>query len=81
MDNDRILSPSAGPSGSSSLTPIPTFQVQSLINDTPTELVVQTFDDRILVIVTQNGKVGCLVCPININIIYYLHLSNWHTGP
>ncbi|RSH91918.1 hypothetical protein EHS25_009288 [Saitozyma podzolica] len=42
-------------------SPIPSFQLRRLVCDTPTELLVQTFDDRIFVVITQNGKVGCLV--------------------
>ncbi|WVW86204.1 hypothetical protein I302_108246 [Kwoniella bestiolae CBS 10118] len=51
------------PSTSSSLPnppPIPSFQLRETICDVPTELLIQTFDDRVLVIITQNGKVGCL---------------------
>lgn len=56
----------AGPSGPSHLPaqappPIPSYTARRAINDIETELVVQTFDDRVLVIVTQSGKVGCLV--------------------
>ncbi|WVR07649.1 hypothetical protein IAU60_004691 [Kwoniella sp. DSM 27419] len=40
--------------------PIPTYQLRQAICGVETELVVQVFDDRVLVIVTQNGKVGCL---------------------
>ncbi|WWD19667.1 hypothetical protein CI109_104129 [Kwoniella shandongensis] len=40
--------------------PIPSFQLRQPICGIETELLIQTFDDRILVIVTQNGKVGCL---------------------
>jgi proteasome assembly chaperone 3 len=43
--------------------PIQSFQLRRPILGVPTELLIQTFDDRILVIITQNGKVGCLVCP------------------
>lgn len=43
-------------------SPIQSFQLRQEILGTPTELLIQTFDDRILVVVTQNGKVGCLVC-------------------
>jgi proteasome assembly chaperone 3 len=44
-------------------SPIPSFQLRrSLPNGGgEVELLIQTFDDRILVIITQNGKVGCLV--------------------
>ncbi|CAK9783296.1 hypothetical protein CC85DRAFT_299072 [Cutaneotrichosporon oleaginosum] len=39
---------------------IQTFSQRRQIGGRATELLVQTFDDRILVIVTQSGKVGCL---------------------
>jgi hypothetical protein len=42
--------------------PIQTFKLRRALGDSgETELVIQTFDDRVLVIVTQNDKVGCLV--------------------
>lgn len=41
--------------------PIDTFQLRRNIAGVDTELLVQTFDDRILVLITQNGKVGPLV--------------------
>ena len=31
------------------------------VNGVPTELLIQKYEDRILVLVTQVGKVGCLV--------------------
>ncbi|EKC99234.1 hypothetical protein A1Q2_06434 [Trichosporon asahii var. asahii CBS 8904] len=40
--------------------PIDTFQLRRNIAGVDTELLVQTFDDRILVLITQNGKVGPL---------------------
>ncbi|OWZ35736.1 hypothetical protein C356_04957 [Cryptococcus neoformans c45] len=40
--------------------PIQSYQLRQSICEVETELLIQTFDDRILVIVTQNGKVGCL---------------------
>lgn len=49
--------PQAGPSQS----PIESFQRRQTVLGVPTELLIQTFDDRILVVVTQNGKVGCVV--------------------
>ncbi|KAI9634140.1 uncharacterized protein MKK02DRAFT_28824 [Dioszegia hungarica] len=42
-------------------SPIPSFQLRrSMPSGGEVELLIQTFDDRILVIITQNGKVGCL---------------------
>ncbi|WWC91735.1 uncharacterized protein L201_006682 [Kwoniella dendrophila CBS 6074] len=41
-------------------SPIQSYQWRKSICNVDTELLIQTFDDRILVIVTQNGKVGCL---------------------
>ncbi|KAK8853250.1 hypothetical protein IAR55_003952 [Kwoniella newhampshirensis] len=40
--------------------PLPSYQLRRSVAGIETELLIQTFDDRILVIVTQNGKVGCL---------------------
>lgn len=37
------------------------LQTSVRIHDLCTELVVQPFADRILVLITQVGKVGCLV--------------------
>lgn len=45
----------------SSPSPIQSYQLRQSVCEVETELLIQTFDDRILVIVTQNGKVGCLV--------------------
>lgn len=52
----------SGPPG----PPIATFQLQRDVAGVDTELVIQAFDDRILVIVTQNGKIGCLVRPLHL---------------
>jgi proteasome assembly chaperone 3 len=41
--------------------PILSFSLRQAISGIDTSLLIQSFDDRILVIVTQNGKVGCLV--------------------
>jgi hypothetical protein len=40
---------------------VPTAQRVRLINSIQTELLVQSFKDRILVILTQLGRIGCLV--------------------
>jgi hypothetical protein len=42
-------------------SPIDTFQLRREVCGTPTELLIQTFDDRVFVVITQSGKVGCLV--------------------
>jgi hypothetical protein len=47
--------------------PIASFQLRKAIGGTETELLIQTFDDRILVLVTQTGKIGCLVREITSN--------------
>lgn len=41
--------------------PIQTYSLAKEVGGIETELVIQTFDDRIFVVVTQSGKVGCLV--------------------
>lgn len=41
--------------------PVNSFQLRRNVTGVATELLIQTFDDRILVLVTQNGKVGPLV--------------------
>ena len=46
-----------------------TSQVQKEINSVNTEILVQRFADRILVLVTQLGKVGSLVCVLSRPII------------
>jgi len=52
--------PATAPSGPPP-PPVSTYKLRRAVGGVETELVVQTFDDRVLVIVTQNGKVGCLV--------------------
>lgn len=51
------------PRAAEAQNPIQTFQLRRTVAGVETELLVQTFDDRILVLVTQNGKVGPLVRP------------------
>ena len=54
--------PSAGPSTSyPDISPIPTFQLRRAIGEIETEVLVQTYGDRVLVVVTQNGKMGVVV--------------------
>lgn len=56
---DLSAAPVATPS---SLPPVvPTYQTSGLIDGVKTELLVQDFDDQVMVIVTQVGKVGCWV--------------------
>lgn len=38
------------------------IQRASEIRGVPTNLVVHSFGDRIVIFITQLGKVGCLVC-------------------
>ncbi|WWC64544.1 uncharacterized protein I303_107154 [Kwoniella dejecticola CBS 10117] len=52
--------PTQPESSSKDIPPIDSFQLRQRICGVETELLIQTFDDRILVIITQNGKVGCL---------------------
>lgn len=40
---------------------LPTSQTSKLIDDVHTEVVLQSFADRVLVLITQLGKVGNLV--------------------
>jgi proteasome assembly chaperone 3 len=42
--------------------PLKTRQVARLLNGIHTEVLVTGFNDKILVIVTQYGKIGSLVC-------------------
>lgn len=39
-------------------------QMLRMLNGHPTEILIQTFADRVLVLVTQMGKVGTLVLPM-----------------
>ena len=41
---------------------VTTSQTSKELNGVPTETLIQVFADRILVLVTQLGKVGNLVC-------------------
>lgn len=43
------------------LSAVPTRQASSKIQDQHTQVVCQSFADRIVVLVTQVGKIGCLV--------------------
>lgn len=50
--------------------PIPTFVVHRAISGLPTELSIQVYDDRIMVLLSQLGnKVGCLVSHFNIGVL------------
>jgi hypothetical protein len=59
---------SKGPTGPHS--PIPSYQLKRDVGGVATDIIIQTFDDRILVLVTQSGKIGCLV-----NWIFSAHPS------
>ena len=66
LDIDPSLQASEPPqltgcSSISSSPPFPTWQKRRLVEDVETEVLIQSFDDRILVIITQNDKMGSLV--------------------
>ena len=61
--SSRPLPPPQSHSLAEAPSPIKTFQLRRVIAGGKTDVLIQTFDDRILVIVTQNEKVGILVCP------------------
>lgn len=42
---------------------VPTAQRVRLIHSIQTDLMIQSFNDRILVILTQLGRIGCMVSP------------------
>ncbi|SCV70940.1 BQ2448_3702 [Microbotryum intermedium] len=53
---------SAQPSSSSSSSSIiPTWQSSFAIEQIPTEILVQVFTDRVMIVVTQLGRIGSLV--------------------
>ncbi|GMK56561.1 hypothetical protein CspeluHIS016_0304010 [Cutaneotrichosporon spelunceum] len=52
--------PAPAPLPAAPPAPIQTFSLRREIGGLPTELLIQSFDDRILIVVTQSGKVGCL---------------------
>jgi hypothetical protein len=54
----------ASSSQASPQAPIPTRRTTVMIDDVETQVVAQAFEDRVLVIVTQVGKVGQLVRPL-----------------
>ncbi|KDE09133.1 hypothetical protein MVLG_00847 [Microbotryum lychnidis-dioicae p1A1 Lamole] len=54
--------PSSSPSSSSSPpSVIPTWQSSFAIEQIPTEILVQVFTDRVMIIVTQLGRIGSLL--------------------
>lgn len=57
--NEPLQQPTALPVAS----PIRTRQVSLLIHDNPTEIICQSFQDRVMILVTQQGKIGSLVRP------------------
>ncbi|KAK6909380.1 hypothetical protein I204_01329 [Kwoniella mangroviensis CBS 8886] len=60
LEESHEVIPPTTSSSSTNPPPIPSFQLRQSICNVDTELLIQTFDDRVLAIVTQNGKVGCL---------------------
>ncbi|KAK4694306.1 hypothetical protein P7C70_g8756, partial [Phenoliferia sp. Uapishka_3] len=42
-------------------SPIATAQRARLINNLHTEVLVQSYSDRVLVLITQLGRIGCLL--------------------
>lgn len=42
---------------------IPTRQRTRIINQIATEVLLQSYTDRILILVTQLGRIGSFVCP------------------
>ncbi|KAL1408561.1 hypothetical protein Q8F55_005374 [Vanrija albida] len=52
--------PLPAPTAAAPTAPIPTYRLRRALGGVETELVVELFDDRVLVVVTQSGKVGCL---------------------
>jgi hypothetical protein len=59
------------PQQSSRPSPIQTFHLTRPIAGISTDLIIQSFDDRILVIITQNQKIGILVSPISLESSQY----------
>ena len=57
--------PASEQSGAATGSPIKSYQYAKVLNGLPTELLVQIFDDRILIILTQMGKIGSLVSEVN----------------
>ncbi|RXK36540.1 hypothetical protein M231_06199 [Tremella mesenterica] len=60
---------------------IPSYHLVKKVLGIPTELLIQTFDDRIFVVVTQNGKVGCLTQATLISSIPLIRPSNLFPTP
>lgn len=54
------LPPAAQPAPAPS-SAIPTAQAARIIQGQHTEVLVQAFGDRVLVLVTQVGRIGCMV--------------------
>ncbi|WVF72962.1 hypothetical protein IAT40_007780 [Kwoniella sp. CBS 6097] len=67
LEESYIVSPASGSSSTGKSAsppilppPVESYQLRQTICGIETELLVQTFDDRVFVVITQNGKVGCL---------------------
>ncbi|WRT70192.1 uncharacterized protein IL334_007186 [Kwoniella shivajii] len=60
LEESHPASPPCSLKTNSPQSPISSYQLRQSICGLETELMIQTFDDRILVIITQNGKIGCL---------------------
>lgn len=52
---------------------IPTAQRARTVNGVHTEVLVQVYADRILVIVTQLGRIGCMVCSTLLSLMWTIH--------
>jgi hypothetical protein len=66
LEEEHLVAPVTSsqplPSDSPRALPIPTFILAREIDGLHTDLLIQTFDDRVFVSVTQlNGRLGCLV--------------------
>ncbi|EIW71991.1 hypothetical protein TREMEDRAFT_72626 [Tremella mesenterica DSM 1558] len=60
---------------------IPSYHLVKKVLGIPTELLIQTFDDRIFVVITQNGKVGCLTQATLLSSIPLIRPSNLFPTP
>lgn len=58
---EESYEPPLPPAPTEPQSPIPTYQLRKELGGIATEIAIQTFDDRILVLVSQSGKIGCLV--------------------
>jgi len=58
---EEFYEPPLPPAPTEPQSPIQTYQLRKELGGIATEIAIQTFDDRILVLVSQSGKIGCLV--------------------